>query len=132
MSGSRVSPHDGRPEARQPVRTLPAGHRQGAADLLVLALGGVPGRVQGHQFGVAVSGGAVRRSVWASGRGRFVARRLDPGRPAAALQVMATDPGMRVRAAVVAARLRREDGVVTAIHAFNEAVSRRSAFDEGR
>ena len=62
----------------------------------------------------------------------LAARRLEPSRLAAAIQVMVTGPGMRVRAAAVAARLRREDGVVTAIHAFTEAVSRRSAFDKGR
>jgi sterol 3beta-glucosyltransferase len=62
----------------------------------------------------------------------IAASRLEPARLAAAIQRAAQDPGMRDRAAAVAARLRREDGVAAAVQAFGEAVSRRSRCDKGR
>jgi sterol 3beta-glucosyltransferase len=60
------------------------------------------------------------------------ARRLEPSRLAAAIQLATADARMRARAAVIAGQLRRENGVAAAVEAFAAAVSRRSAFDRGR
>jgi UDP:flavonoid glycosyltransferase YjiC (YdhE family) len=71
------------------------------------------------------------RRVFALGVGpRPIPRkRLNADALAAAIRTAATDPGMRTRAAALAARIRAEDGVARAVDAFARHMGRPSAFE---